>query len=250
METISQKNNKASKGIYTRLYDIDNWKRHKMKTNKTFNEISKLVEKLGELRNSIVVPLLMDPTRSIDKYTVSLMYERVREIQSMKNPPKNIDLLIHSGGGDADATFHIAIMFQEGVGKGKLTAIIPRWAKSAATLLACGCDKIALDLPSELGPIDPQIEDPSTGMWVSVSSIPTTIEFLKTIEAGPLLKEFAEKIPVMGFGDFERMKEHIEECLRELLLNRMFKEDEDAEDKVNNICTKLVKEYISTMERQ
>ncbi len=39
----------------------------------------------------------------------------------------------------------------------ELNIIIPRWAKSAATLVACGADKIFMTQIAELGPLDPQI---------------------------------------------------------------------------------------------
>ena len=42
-------------------------------------------------------------------------------------------------------------------GSEKLTFIIPRWAKSAATLLVCGGDEILMTPVAELGPLDPQI---------------------------------------------------------------------------------------------
>jgi hypothetical protein len=209
-----------------------------MRENKSLKELSKLVEELEKQRESVVVPILMDQTRSISRYLVSLIYEKLDEKLSAQGSPKNIDIIIHSSGGDADAAYHLAVILQEYC-KSNLTAIVPRYAKSAATLLACGADKICMNSPSELGPIDPQIED-SSGMWVSASSISTTIELLKGIESGPLLREFAGRIPVMGLGDIERMRDHIEDILTELLLSRMFKE---KEDEARDIARRLTKEY-------
>jgi membrane-bound ClpP family serine protease len=42
-------------------------------------------------------------------------------------------------------------------GSKELNFIIPRWAKSAATLLVCSGDKIFMSPVAELGPLDPQI---------------------------------------------------------------------------------------------
>jgi len=51
-----------------------------------------------------------------------------------KNAP--VGLVIHSGGGDASAAFRIARLFQRRATP--LTTIIPKYAKSAATLMALG----------------------------------------------------------------------------------------------------------------
>jgi hypothetical protein len=42
-------------------------------------------------------------------------------------------------------------------GTENLTFIVPRWAKSAATLLVCAGDRILMAPPAELGPLDPVI---------------------------------------------------------------------------------------------
>ena len=208
-------------------------------------EVVKLIEELGRKRGSFVVPLLMDETRSISRYMVSLVYEKLEGHFSKEGVTRsNVDVIIHSSGGDADAAYHLSRILQEYCGEEhKLAAIIPRFAKSAATLLACGCDAIAMGPPSELGPIDPQIEDPSTGMWLSASSISTMIEMMKKIERGPLLEEFVKKIPVMAMGDFERVRDHTEELVQELLVNRMFKGKAGAEDKAKEISETLAKGY-------
>jgi len=68
---------------------------------------------------------------------------------------RELDLILHSPGGSAQA------------GEQKLEysrtrfdyirAIVPLQAKSAATMIALGCDEILMGDHSEPGPIDPQI---------------------------------------------------------------------------------------------
>lgn len=69
----------------------------------------------------------------------------------------DLDLLLHTPGGDMDAAEKLITMIRTRVANGHLRVIVPDFAKSAGTLMAIGADKIAMSDPSELGPIDPQI---------------------------------------------------------------------------------------------
>lgn len=70
---------------------------------------------------------------------------------------KNLDFLLHTGGGDMDAAEKLISMVRVTVGEGRLRIIVPDFAKSAGTLMALGANKILMSDSSELGPIDPQI---------------------------------------------------------------------------------------------
>jgi hypothetical protein len=66
-----------------------------------------------------------------------------------------VDILLHSGGGSAEATESIVAML-----RAKYTHvrfIVPSMAKSAATILAMSGNEILMDNRSELGPTDPQM---------------------------------------------------------------------------------------------
>ena len=69
----------------------------------------------------------------------------------------DLDLLMHTGGGDTDAAEKIITMVRTKVGNAKLRVVVPDFAKSAGTLMALGADAIVMSDSSELGPIDPQI---------------------------------------------------------------------------------------------
>lgn len=66
------------------------------------------------------------------------------------------DLMINSRGGEAEAAEKILFMCRKKFTKG-FRVIIPNFAKSAATMLALGSDKILMSDTSEIGPIDPQV---------------------------------------------------------------------------------------------
>lgn len=66
-----------------------------------------------------------------------------------------IDLVIHSGGGDAHTAYQTVMLLRHHAAR--INACVPFWAKSAATLLCIGADKIILGEHAELGPLDVQI---------------------------------------------------------------------------------------------
>ncbi len=72
-------------------------------------------------------------------------------------PRENLDLLLHTGGGDIDAAEKLISMVRNKVGAGILRIIVPDFAKSAGTLMVLGADCVVMSDTSELGPIDPQI---------------------------------------------------------------------------------------------
>ena len=78
------------------------------------------------------------------------------ERKSQISPEQPALLLIDSLGGDARVAYQIARLFNRRAG---FIALIPRYAKSAATLLALGAHRIYMGLDAELGPLDVQIRD-------------------------------------------------------------------------------------------
>lgn len=72
-------------------------------------------------------------------------------------PDTDLDLLLHTGGGDIDAAEKLITMVRTVVGKAELRVVVPDFAKSAGTLMALAADWIVMSDTSELGPIDPQI---------------------------------------------------------------------------------------------
>ena len=65
-------------------------------------------------------------------------------------------LLLNSPGGEALAAERIVNVCQS-FGQGEFSVIVPKMAKSAATMVCLGATEVGMSLTSELGPIDPQI---------------------------------------------------------------------------------------------
>jgi ATP-dependent protease ClpP protease subunit len=90
---------------------------------------------------------------TIDRDDTAGFLEILHNIQ----PEKDLDLLLHTHGGDVDAAEKLVALLQATVGAGQLRIIIPDFAKSAGTLMALGADALIMSDSSELGTIDPQI---------------------------------------------------------------------------------------------
>lgn len=80
-------------------------------------------------------------------------------VDLLHNVPESVDLdlLLHTPGGDIDAAEKLISMVRSRVGTATLRVVVPDYAKSAGTLMALGADLIVMSETSELGPIDPQI---------------------------------------------------------------------------------------------
>ena len=90
-------------------------------------------------------------------------------------PGAQVTLLLDSPGGQVDAAERMVHILRETSappsGKaGDLEVVVPNSAKSAATLIALGADRILMSDSSELGPIDPQVRL-SSGYYVSVFTL-------------------------------------------------------------------------------
>jgi hypothetical protein len=118
-------------------------------------------ENIQELERSLGMPLwlLIHDQGAGGKYDD--INEEVRKgfwlarNQMPKDSP--IALLIDSPGGFAQSAYQIATLIRHRCGE--FTAVIPRYAKSAATLLTLGASNIILNTDAELGPLDVQILD-------------------------------------------------------------------------------------------
>jgi len=193
----------------------------------------KLNEKLTELQksrdNNACFPLLMGES-SIVNAVVDDTFEELR--LKYKSCDGKINVIVDSGGGDIDAAYNLANLFRK-FGSKELHFIVPRWAKSAATLLVCSGDKIFMTPVAELGPLDPQITEfnPLEKRLESFSPlhVEATLELIR--------KEFADGNEKLANGLMERLQFPLtlgsftksldisEQYLIKLLSSRMLKND-------------------------
>jgi hypothetical protein len=104
-----------------------------------------------------------------------------------KTKYRELDLVIHSPGGEADAVEQIAEYLRTQFDH--IRVIVPIAAMSAATMLALSADEVVMGAHSQLGPIDPQVtimtaEGPRTA---SAQAIRDQFEMAKKECADPKL---------------------------------------------------------------
>ena len=88
-------------------------------------------------------------------------FDLIRVIQKVDSGA-SITLLLDSPGGYIDSAEKMVHLLREACespsgSNGDLEVVVPYQAKSAATLIALGADRIVMSDSSELGPIDPQV---------------------------------------------------------------------------------------------
>ncbi|MBD3193430.1 MAG: hypothetical protein GF317_00125 [Candidatus Lokiarchaeota archaeon] len=98
------------------------------------------------------------------------------------NLKKAFILLINSAGGDGEAAERIANMCRRYSKENYITVVLGR-AKSAATLICFGSEKILMSESAELGPVDPQIFVPLKEGFQRYSAYNLVNSFNETFEA-------------------------------------------------------------------
>lgn len=129
--------------------------------NKILNECGQaysfrqvLIKEIQKITGRKLIIYLSNPTHPfamLTKEDIPLFEELVRTVSN----DEGVDLLINSPGGDPNTAEKILMMLRHRFKS--LHVIVVNYAKSAATMIALGSDKILMGYLAELGPIDPQI---------------------------------------------------------------------------------------------
>lgn len=205
-------------------------------------KIETLRLELAESRNTDCYLLVADaPIRSdfVDKI--------FDELKSSEFHSKKLAVVIDSGGGDIHAAYNLAQLFRQ-YGKDRLTFIIPRWAKSAATLLICGGNEILMTPVAEIGPLDPQINVTNPfekrAERFSPLHIESTLQLIRDeFDSGnkALAEGLLNRLQYpMTLGNFKKSLDLGKDYLEKLLTSRMLKDDNNV---ANKIATSLTMGY-------
>lgn len=228
------------KEIKNKKRDISEENNELEKLNKEIQDVVKNIEEKRKRRCFVL-------WREITPQLVEEIFDELQT--SFKDLNGELDIVVHSGGGDIDAAYNLACLFQK-FGNKKLSFIVPRWAKSAATLLACAGDEILMSPIAELGPLDPQITqiNPLEERFEQFSPlhIQTTLDLIRNeFEQGN--KDLAEgllkrlQFP-LTLGSFIKSHEIAEQYLVRLLKSRMANTGKLGEDP-EKIAKRLTREY-------
>jgi ClpP class serine protease len=160
---------------------------------------------------------------------------------------KRLVVVVDSGGGSIDAAYNLAHLFRR-YGSEELIFIVPRWAKSAATLLVCGGDKILMSPVAELGPLDPQITafNPLEHRLESFSPlhVDATLDLIRKEYATgsqKLAEALMQRLQFpLTLGSYKKMLDIGDVYVQRLLGSRMLKGQDESAKKVGE---RLAREY-------
>ncbi len=175
---------------------------------------------------------------SINQLDLTCFSDLIEKIDS-----DSIDILIHSPGGSAEATEQLVSMLRENYKD--IRFIIPRMAKSAATMLALSGNKILMDDRSELGPTDPQVVIPVPGgiMFVPAKSILNGFNKAKSIIESEGTDSLPAYLPMLNKYDLHLLEicetslKLAEELVSEWLKKYMFEGNKEKEDLAKEISS-------------
>lgn len=94
----------------------------------------------------------------IDRSIVDELQLALEETLETKPEKTVLNLWLDSPGGDAHAAYKLVLLLRSK--SSLIRCIVPDYAKSAATLVALGCDELYMAPAAELGPLDVQIQHP------------------------------------------------------------------------------------------
>ena len=191
-------------------------------------------------------PLLL-PDDSITPQTVDKVFDELQQRFGSPTSEGRLVVVVDSGGGDIDAAYNLALLFRS-YGSQRLTYVVPRWAKSAATLLVCGGDAVVMSPVAELGPLDPQITqmNPMEHRLERFSPlhVESTLELIRnefsqgnTELAQGLLQRLQFPITL---GSFKKSLEVGKQYAAKLLASRMLKDNPEL---ATNVAYRLVEDY-------
>ena len=196
-----------------------------------------LIQELGKERKSNVIAYLTSTRPGLEVQmamdTPRLMFEHLRLLE--QRPVDQIDLVIHSNGGDGVVPWRLVTLLREHCKK--LAVLVPHRAFSAATLTALGADEIVMHPLAMLGPIDPTTanafnpRDPlnqQNHLGISVEDVSAYVALVKEdvgiTHENELVQAFnilAQQVHPLALGNVKRTSQQSRMMARKLLALHM-----------------------------
>ena len=143
-------------------------------------------------------------------------------------------LILNSRGGDGNAAEKLLSMCKKRFSE-NFTIIVPNFAKSAATMMCLGSDKIMMGYSAELGPIDPQINTVSN-QFVPARSFIDGLEMVReNVQGGDppeMYLSMLQQIQPQLIAMCKSAIKNAEEFAKDWLSKGMLKDDVDHAKKV------------------
>lgn len=122
------------------------------------SELVDRLKKVEEVFDADVITCIHPIMQPFD----DIIRQRMDEVEGKR---KNLLVILETGGGSIETTERIVTVLRHHYPNGEISFVIPNQAMSAGTILVMSGDRILMDYYSELGPIDPQIQN-ADGQWV------------------------------------------------------------------------------------
>lgn len=175
---------------------------------------------------------------NLNSYNVLYLYDNssissrhsnaIYEAASAQGAEKQRDILlvVQSGGGRIEPAYLISKTCKS-LSTKKFAVVVPRRAKSAATLLALGADEIHMGLMSELGPIDPQINGyPALGLTNALNKVAELSA--KFPDSSAMWAQYlGAKLDLNDLGYFDRVSESAAQYAERLMRGKQLPEGRD-----------------------
>jgi ClpP class serine protease len=177
----------------------------------------------------------MDSLTSIGEYEL----DRIFTALNAQNPTheKDVLLVILSAGGSIEPAYQISKICRT-KSANKFSVAVPRFAKSAATLIAIGADEIHMGPLGHLGPIDPQLGGlPALGVSQALRSIASLAQEHPG-SAEMLARYLHATLTIEQIGYCERISESAAQYAERLLMGKP-----SLATKAKSIAEELVHEY-------
>ncbi|NCN25211.1 hypothetical protein COT94_03940 [Candidatus Falkowbacteria bacterium CG10_big_fil_rev_8_21_14_0_10_37_14] len=186
--------------------------------------------------NEYNILVLFDNTLMV-KSDSDRIYKAITNIEE-ENKNKKLLLILLSRGGEPGSAYLIGKLCRDS-SNGKFVVVVPRYAKSAATLLATAADEIHMGDLSELGPIDPQINKmPALGLKNSIEHIAELVQ-QRPGSSQMFAQYLSLTIEPIQIGYYERAAKSAEQYAEKLLNSHK----ETLGSEPSDIAFKLVYDY-------
>jgi hypothetical protein len=199
-------------------------------------------------------PLIVYATSTRPNISAMMASDAVRHlIDQLDAIPdeQEVDVLIHSSGGDALAAWKLMSVLRERLQR--VSVLVPYMAFSAATLFALGADEIVMHPHASLGPIDPQITvavKDGAERHFSYEDVGAFIRFLveevrisDQAFTGPLIDRLFTAVDPLNVGAAKRASE-LSTSVGERLL-RMHMIDQAGREAAKQIAESLNKSFFA-----
>lgn len=133
------------------------------------DEFQKILSKHKGVLSNYCFLAIIDSESILGTYDLDQIFSALLKLNPERD--KDVALMLLCRGGNIEPAYQISKLCKA-FSKDRFVVLIPRFAKSAATLLAIGADEIHMGPLGQLGPIDPQLGGlPALGVSQALESI-------------------------------------------------------------------------------